>query len=329
VLGGVFLAFVGIGLLIYFVHHVATAIQVDHIIQRIASDTAQAIDRVFPSREGEAPSSAPPARPMLPGGRWHDVAATRTGYVVAVDAQALVAQATEQRALLCVLPQVGDFVIEGRPVMQVAPLGGDPDEGWCRTLSSCVTVHGERHVDQDPAFGLQQIVDVALKALSPGVHDPTTAASCIDHLGALLHRLSGRQMPSSVREHDGQPRLVLAVPDYDQMVRVALAAVTHHAASHEPVHSGLIAAVAAASQASDEPQRLASLARQLEAHLASLPQAGLPAGVSDALRSQATALHAALHQRSAAGAQHGRESMRLGAVSGAAPSARPRPAPPA
>lgn len=298
VLGGVFMAFVGIALLIYFVHHVATAIQVDYIVQRIASDAAEAIDRLFPADVGEErrPDGSQPAYEAS-GACWQDIAATRTGYLVAVDVAALLTLATEHRTVLRVLPQVGDFVIEHMTVAQVASGGERPQVDWPLALAPCLTVQGERNVHQDPAYALQQLVDVALKALSPGVHDPTTAVSCVDHLGALLHHLSGRDIEGGLRERDGHLRLIVSAPAYEDLVHVALSALTHHAGSHVPVHARLMEAVANAADATDDPQRLAVLVRQLEEHLARLGKADLPARSADELRMRATVLREGLRRR--------------------------------
>lgn len=298
VLGGVFMAFVGIGLLIYFVHHVATAIQVDYIVQRIAAETQEAIDRLFPSGVGKELQPTPLRPPVVPPcGQWMDIAAPRTGYLVAVDATALMDLATEHDTVLRVLMRVGDFVVADMALVQVAQGGARPKDGWADAVASCLTVEGERNIHQDAAYGLQQLVDVGLRALSPGVHDPTTAVSCIDHLGALLHHLSNRHMEGGLREHEGRLRLIVSAPGYEDLVNVALSALTHHASSHEPVHARLLAAVETAAAATDDPERLAVLARQLDTHLAGLADAGLPAGSAAALRARATALRAAMQRR--------------------------------
>jgi len=127
-------------------------------------------------------------RPMDRGSRaWE-----RTGYVVAVDAVALIDLATAHHTVLRVLPQAGDFIVAGMALLEVAPAGDSPHQGWRRAIAPCFMVQGERSVHQDAAYGLQQLVDVALRAVSPSMQDPTTVVSCVDHLGALLHRLFGR-----------------------------------------------------------------------------------------------------------------------------------------
>lgn len=297
VLGGVFMAFVGVGLLIYFVHHVATAIQVDYIVQRIAASTRDAIARLFPAEAGEGRPSGDPRTPALrPEQAWEGIVAPRTGYLVAIDGAALLHLAAEHDTVIRVCSRIGAFVVGDMALVQVAAGGGRPKEGWPAALSSCLTVQGERSVHQDAAYGHQQLVDVGLRALSPGVHDPTTAQSCIDQLGALLHHLSSRHFESGVREHEGQVRLILAAPCYEDYVEIALSALTHHAGSHAPVHARLLTALEHAAAGTEDPERLAVLLRQLQQHAARLANADLPMSSGQALRSRAAAMRARLQR---------------------------------
>jgi uncharacterized membrane protein len=310
VLGGVFMAFVGVGLLIYFVHHVAMAIQVASIVQRIASDTAHSIERLFPQGVGQPQDEAPTCeQAAVPGGPWQDIAARDTGYLVAIDAQGLLEFAATHDTVVRVRPQVGDFVIDGTTVIEVAPIGGTGQiSDKSRTsLLACMAVDNERNVEQDAAYGLQQLVDVALKALSPSVHDPHTAVTCIDHLGALLHRLSQRHIEGPLRRRDGRLRLVLAAPGYDDLVAAALASITHHAGGHPVVHERLIAAVACAAGATDDRERVDVLLRQLATHRQRLASCDLPEQHSRRLRRQIGVLSDRLTRQ----ASRRREAMRL------------------
>jgi uncharacterized membrane protein len=299
VLGGVFMAFIGIGLLIFFVHHVATAIQVAYIVKRIATDTGEAIDRLFPAEVGDELPTEGPLTPSAPHhDAWQSVPARRTGYLVGIDAEALMTWAAEHRTVLRVLPRVGDFVVAGMAVVKMAPGGAPAQDKACRVLLDSFTLQDQRNVDQDAAYGLQQLVDVALKALSPSVHDPSTAVSCVDHLGALLRRLSSRRIEGGLREHEGHLRLIVAAPVYQDLVHVALVALRHNAGGHEAVHVRLLAAVENAADATDDPHRLAVLAQQVEAHLARLAECDLPDDRRPALRTRAEALRHELAQRS-------------------------------
>lgn len=282
VLGGVLMAFVGVGLLIYFIHHVASAIQVTYIVARIAGDTAASIDRLFPQQVGEDAAQHDEAAPLpqqLPAA-WRDLPAPASGYLVGIDGERLLEWAARHGAVLRVLPRVGDFVVCGQPLLQIGlpvPGGLDADE-----LLGALSLDNERNVDQDAPFGLQQLVDVALKALSPSMHDPTTATLCIDHLGALLLRLAGRRIESRWRERDGALRLVVEGPRFAEMLELALASITHHAAGHVVVHERLLGVLASLQESTRDVARRAALVQRLDAHLDRLPRCDLP--TADAAR---------------------------------------------
>lgn len=225
VLAGMGYAFVGIAVLIFFIHHVAQGIQAAAILHRIASDTAEAIDHLFPQQVGEPPDPRPgPA--SLPA-RWVPVCTQHSGYVKFVDPEALMRIAVDERRVLRLCISVGDHVPECATVVEVegdAPLPAELEE---RVLG-CVALGRQRTVEQDAGFGLQQLVDVALRALSPGINDPTTACMCLNELGWLLARLARRAMPEPLRFHEGELRVIAPVPDFGEMLMTALAPVVRH-----------------------------------------------------------------------------------------------------
>ncbi|MDQ4021525.1 MAG: DUF2254 domain-containing protein [Actinomycetota bacterium] len=108
--------------------------------------------------------------------------------------------------MIVLVPRIGGFVVEGAPLFQVSGLsqvsGGDPDRDW---LHREVVLADERTMEQDVAFGFRQLVDVAERALSPSVNDPTTACQAIDVLHDLLRRLATRRLPTGfLSDGDGR-----------------------------------------------------------------------------------------------------------------------------
>jgi uncharacterized membrane protein len=288
VLGGVVMAFFGIALLIFFIHHLASAIQASSIIARIADDTREAIDRLFPSPFGDDAVGGAEQAPAPPQGGC-TVGADRAGYVLAIEADRLLDAATRHDVVLHVLPRVGEFVTEGQPLLQL-PGSALPDGIDAAALRGCIALGRERDVHQDAPHGLQQLVDVGLRALSPSLHDPTTAIACIDRLGALMLRLTGRRIEGPNRLRDGRLRLVVAGPGYAEMVEVALGELTHHAGSHAAVHRRLVDVVARLQQATRDPRRRAALRARLHAHRARLRVADLPAADAAAIGARIDAL---------------------------------------
>lgn len=272
VLGGMVYAMAGVALLIYFIHHVALGIQASSILARIADDTAAAIDRMFPEDLGADRAPEAPA-PDLPTA-WTDVAAHRSGYVVAVDTDAVLALAGELKRVVRLAPAMGEFVAEGAPVVSasgMAPLEAEQRE----RLRACVQLGRQRTVHQDVGFGLQQMVDVALRALSSGINDPTTACMCIDQMKGLLARLGCRRTPAPWRMQDGQLRVVAPVSAFDAWLRVGLLPIVLHARGEVSVLQHLVATMellAAEVHASpDRCRDLLPLVAHLRGALAAIP----------------------------------------------------------
>ncbi|MGV3570633.1 MAG: DUF2254 domain-containing protein [Ramlibacter sp.] len=262
VLGGMAYAFLGIAVLIFFIHHVARSIQASSILLRIAEETAAAIDHLFPQELG-APR-ADRAGPVTLPARWQPVGAGDSGYVLSVDDDTLLAIARETGRVLRIALPVGAFVAEGRPVAAVAG-PGPLDDRLARRVRACVAVGSQRTVEQDAGFGLQQLVDVALRALSPGVNDPTTACMCIDRLGALLARLARRDMPDPLRFDDGGLRVIAPAPEFGRLVGDALDPLLQHSRGDVQVLGSLLDAIETVAASTEAPQRRGTLLRRLRA----------------------------------------------------------------
>ena len=218
VFAGVLLAFIGIGAFVYFIHHIATAIQASQIVASVARETLEAIDHLFPDelaaddREQEARGEE-----LDLFGPWHVVDAAASGYLQHLRHDALLEFARRRQVVVRMQRCIGDFVIEGSPLASIS--GSDPpDDGATQELNSIFIINHYRTMTQDASFGIRQLVDVALKALSPGVNDSTTAITCVDWLGAVLMRLVHRQIPSRERREDGQLRVVACGPTFESMV---------------------------------------------------------------------------------------------------------------
>ncbi|WP_119154647.1 DUF2254 domain-containing protein [Caldimonas tepidiphila] len=261
VLGGVVLALFGVAMLIYFIHHVASSIHASSILERIAGETTRAIDRLFPCRLGEALPATEDCAAGMPT-RWHPVAAKSTGYIVGVDDAGLLEFAARQDRVVRLAHCIGDFVIEGRPLAELsgdAPPGEADADALCRLLS----IQRQRTVHQDAPYGVQQIVDVAVKALSPGVNDPTTAVMCIDHLTALLVRLAGRHIPGPCRSDGCTLRVVARGPDFESLSALAFDAIVSHTRGDAEVFARLLHAIGIVEEAVTEPSRRLALRRRL------------------------------------------------------------------
>jgi uncharacterized membrane protein len=213
---GVVLAMLSLGVLIFFIHHVATSIQASRIIANVADDLEGAINRLFPETIGEDaatadPGGTPPDESSAVEEGSREVRATTTGYVQAIDAQGLMDLARERNVVLRVRSRPGAFVREGQALLTVgpAPPHGDRDD---RPFLKLFIIGSDRTGTQDVTFFMDQLVELAVRALSPGINDPGTARLCIDRLEQALCHLGGRRIPSPARlDDDGRVR-VFACP---------------------------------------------------------------------------------------------------------------------
>ena len=186
--GALLLALSALATLVYFIHHIVQTIQANHLVSRIANETVTVIDHVFSATltEGEQAVDAP--IPPIPAGATM-ILARSSGYVQLIDVDGLKAVAARGYRVH-LLKSMGAFVAEGLPLLAISP---QPGPGDVDAALAAVDLGAVRTMQQDVEFGMRQIVDIALKAVSPAVNDPSTAVTCVDHLGRLLVRLASRR----------------------------------------------------------------------------------------------------------------------------------------
>jgi uncharacterized membrane protein len=233
VLGAFLLALVAIGFLVYFIHHVASSIQASVIIHSVTHETLDTVDRLYPERAAGA-AEEPPLQDTL----RVSVPSQKTGYIQALNRELLLRSAREQNTVIRMERGVGEFVFEGLPLASVSD--GHAGRELVGHINSACVVGRHATMQQDVAFGIRQIVDIALKALSPGINDTTTAIICLDHLGAILARLAGRELGPSHLSDPGGVRVLLRTSSYSEYVTMALAQIREHARGNAAVLARLL-----------------------------------------------------------------------------------------
>ena len=223
------LTLVSVGALIYYVHHVAREIQVTAILERITRETIRNVHRLFPEQLGHADPSPPPD-PRRPEHASVAVRARRGGYLQAVDEDRLFALGERRRIVIGMERKIGDHVLQGGAIASVWA-----DAGVDRELEEYIlrafVLGPERTPEQDVEFGMIQISDVAIKALSPSINDPTTAVRCIDRLAEILTEFGTRSPPAPRRTREGEVRFVTSVTTFDDAVKIAYDDIRHFGAS--------------------------------------------------------------------------------------------------
>jgi uncharacterized membrane protein len=243
VLVGLILAFVGIGYLIFFIHHISMSIQASSIIPAVAEETIAAVDHLFPQGVGDdveedadgelAMAHAEPA--------WSAVPSQKTGYIESIDGDSLMVFARVRRTILRMERGIGEFVVEGTPLISVAP--GELDGDATDELNAGYVISRHRTVEQDASFGIRQLVDIAMKALSPGINDTTTAVMCVDYLAAILVRLASRRFATARRLYEGQLRVIARGLSFASLLAEAFDQIRQNAAGNVTVLTRLLQAL--------------------------------------------------------------------------------------
>ncbi|MFO7907616.1 MAG: DUF2254 family protein, partial [Pirellulaceae bacterium] len=173
---------------------------------------------------------------------WSSAPAQKTGYVESIHADALLRWAQEHGTILRMERGIGEFVIEGTPLVSVAGSNG-PDDETIAALNALYVIGRQRTVEQDASWGIRQIGDIALKGLSPGINDVTTAVMSVDYLGAILVRLASRQFPASHRLDQGELRLITRGPSFPSLLAEAFDQIRQNASGNVAVLTRLLQAL--------------------------------------------------------------------------------------
>ena len=230
---GVLLTLSSLAVLIYFIHHIAQSIQAERLIADAGREIVSTLPAQFPEQKLSKAQSAEPSSEM-----WKQ-AQTLTrediGYVQLFDTHKLVGEAEAAGALVRVHVRPGDFVCSGAPIMDVlskAPLSTDSRE----RLVSCLQLSHRRTAMQDPIYSVQQLVEIAAHALSPGINEPFTALSCIDWLGAALVLASQRDVPpTQLFDAQGSLRALVRPVTFEELARTAFDQIRVYGASNTDV----------------------------------------------------------------------------------------------
>lgn len=213
VLLSVCLVMISMGALILFIHHMSLSIQAPQILASLAADLDDSIERLFPEKLGDPPGEMPQeiddaTKRVVLGNDFAPVVAEQEGYLQAIDSGGLIGIAKENDLVIELGKKPGDFVVKATQIAKVWP-AHRLNDAIAEALNDTLIFGSRRTPRQDALCAVEEIVEVAVRSLSPGINAPLTAMTCIDRLGASLGRLAGRRIPSASRyDDDGTLRLV-------------------------------------------------------------------------------------------------------------------------
>jgi uncharacterized membrane protein len=246
-----------IALMIYFVHHVASRINVGTVIDLVHDDVVRQLRRV---------TSETPPRPQDDPVDWNAADTVRvrgSGYLQQVDVAALVNWADEHDCVVTLLKRPGEFVLQGAPLALVSRAPDRAEEAlWSR-----IALSRQAGSPADLIFPIEQLVEVAVRALSPGVNDPRTAIAVLDRLGALLAWLADRHIDDGVRECGGVVRLRLRPLAYEHITDAMFDMIREHVGGSPSVLLHLVGLLTEVARVERDPARLEALrAKARDAH---------------------------------------------------------------
>jgi uncharacterized membrane protein len=229
VLVGLVLAAVTLGAFVALVQRAFESTQIGGILRTLMRRAYAVIDDVHPRDASAGDAVTPPA-----DARPREI--THTGppaVIAAIDRTALLRVADQTGGFVDVVPVVGEYVAAGRVVLRISGAREDPQP---RLVRRVFVRARQRTVDQDPAFALRMLVDIAIRALSPAVNDPTTAVQVLDRIEALLVELAGRHPgPSIVVDDDGRARARLIAPNWSAYIELGLMEIRRYGAESPQV----------------------------------------------------------------------------------------------
>lgn len=209
--------------LVAFLAHLVREIRVESMLRNVHTEASRTLARMLPEereREVSAALPTPPPDALV-------VTSASSGFLSAVAEQRLLSAAVEADACVVVDRAAGSSLVAGTPVARAWPRGGwdaQVRETLVTRIRSALLTSYERTAGQDLAFGLRQLSDVAARALSPGLNDPTTAVHTLGHSSALLCEIARRDVgPVRLADDDGTARVALVRPTFAELLELAVA----------------------------------------------------------------------------------------------------------
>jgi uncharacterized membrane protein len=230
---GLVLAVAGIAVLIFFIHHVSVSIQAPNVAAAAAQELDRTMDRVFPELIGHGAPEQHLARlhDELPELLDHDAApvpARKSGYIQAIRNEKLMELARRSDAVFRLDYRPGHYAMQGTPLLVAWP-ADRVDESLVEQVNDAYIVGVYRSPTQDVEFAVNELVEIAVRALSPSLNDPFTAVTCVDHLGAALGRLLRRDPPVPFRyDAEGKLRIVAEPQRFPDLLDTAFRQIRQH-----------------------------------------------------------------------------------------------------
>ncbi len=246
---GVFLVFLSVGVLIYFIHHVSTKIQAESIVSAIFEETTEAVDNQFPKQLNDERNGINRQQSLhadLPASfheETYKIKAGSSNYLQVVEYEKLLKLAEKYDLVIEILYKPGDFIIRDSTIILVWP-PHKIDDSLSNKLYNNFILGVHQTLTQNAEYGIQQLVEIAVRALSPGINDPFTAINCIDRLAAILCQIARKQFPSPFHCNEaGKIHIVAKTTTFEGYVDTAFNQIRQNSKSSPAVMIKLMDAI--------------------------------------------------------------------------------------
>lgn len=283
--------------LVLFLAHLAREIRVETVLRNVHDEASGSIGRALGEHGTSAVAALPPEERT---GGTRVLLAPASGFVVGIDAEVLREAALELDAVVVVDRPVGDALVAGTPVarawsLSMVPLSEDDTATLQERLARALDTRYERTSQQDVGFGLRQLTDVAVKALSPAINDPTTAVHALNHAAVLLCELSRRDLGAeALRDDSGRVRVALRQRSFGELLDLAVAQPRIYGADDPFVMRSLLELLEAVAWVADGSEQSVAVEGQLARTRKVIAQGSLDEFHQQELGSTADAVDAVL-----------------------------------
>ena len=262
------LAVISLGVLIYFFHHVSTMIQAQNVIANIGNELEASIERLFSHQSGKSPYEYELRReddiPADFDENTNFVTAPASGYLQTINYELLLQAARESDLLLRLLYRSGEFIANRSEIIAFYP-PQELSESVEKNIQKAFTLGTRRLRAQDVDFSIDQLVEVAVRALSPGINDPFTAIACLDQFSTTLATLAEHTIPSGYYyDTDGHLRVISDVVTFDGLVNAAFNQIRQHGRSDIAVTIRLLEVIAIILARTQSANQQGALVQQAE-----------------------------------------------------------------
>lgn len=258
------LAFVGVAVLIFFIHHIVLGLQATNVVATIARDALPSIDRHFPLAHKYDQKELPVDLLPATEGQRYRIGALKSGYITGVHTQTLIEVATAVDGLIRIRLGEGRFAAEHELVAELRTQHRVED-AVIKRIADAWSFSTQRTLENDPGYGIRQLVDVALKALSPGVNETTTAVMCVNWLGVMLLRMIDRRFPPRLLVHEAHVRVIDTALGFSELLGKAFDQIRQCAGGNVAVLQRLLEVLQALADTDAGQIQRVPLLRQIDA----------------------------------------------------------------